>query len=1158
MEELNLLGQLKKAKIKLWAEEGQLKFFAPKGAMTPDLKAKVRSNKAKLIALLGKSVSEVRTGISDIQPCDRQKPLAVSYPQQRMWLMEHMGQGGVHNNIPAVLKLNGSLNSENLNRALKCLVKRHESLRTVFYSSDGVPVQKILSHTAFELQLHDLTKLPQEQKKTSADELVKEQISYVFNIDEEILFRASLIKLDEDEYLLAFVKHHIISDGWSIGVLINEFSTLYNAFCGNLPDPLPSMAIQYADFAQWQRDDLSEKKISDLMGFWGPYLGDVPPVHNLPLVFPRPELQTYSASLHHLSIPDELYSKINLLSYKLNTTMFAVMQSSFALLLSLWSNEKRIVMGSPIANRTRKEVEPIIGFFVNTFVLHTEINLGDTFECLLKHNYSNLLKCYSNQDMPFDLLIDQLKTERVPSYNPLFQIMFALQDIRGNSLKLKDLNVEICRLETGGSKFDLNIQVFESDEGMSIDWEYNQNLFDEHFIGRITNSFILLLNEIVKNYQQPLSTLSYLDQSEHSALEVLCKSDTSTASNSLIHHRFEEVVKIHSDTIAVTCKGVSLTYGQLNERSNKLAHYLISQGVQPEQLVGICVSRTIYMPICILAVLKAGGAYLPLDPNTPVERFNFILGDAGIKQLLIEDDLQYLVALDGLNIVFPNQDETYAHFSKENPRLPDEKVSSSNLAYVIYTSGTTGKPKGAMVEHGNVVRLFSSCDLHFKFSSTDVWTLFHSYAFDFSVWEIWGALFYGGRLVIVPEEVARSTDLFYDLIIDEKVTVLNQTPSAFYVLAAVDSHLNKATQLRYVVFGGERLETQKLIPWVTRHGDQSPQLINMYGITETTVHATFKQITTADTDIRSNSIGVPLNDLRFYVCNEYLDQVPAGTQGELLVGGGGVTRGYHNRPELNAEKFVVNPFINDENLVGQERKLYRTGDLVRFNKQGEIDYIGRIDHQVKIRGFRIELGEIEYQLRKNSKIKDASVIVRNDNNEDNIVAYLQVADQLDNETQFISDVRYSLLQSIPEYMVPAFLVVLDVFPININGKLDTKEFPAPSLAQSNEQSYIAPDSDTERRIAQIWADELGLERVGVNDNFFELGGNSLKLVSLAVKMSQVLDKPITALMVLQNPSISQLAKAIVGQADVAKENVTKRLSQEKRKNLLKKRLRKRS
>ena len=774
-----------------------------------------------------------------------------------------------------------------------------------------------------------------------------------------------------------------------------------------------------------------------------------------------------------------------------------------------------------MAGRSRREFEKLIGFFLNTLVLRLDLSGNPTFAEVIRRVREVCLGALSHQELPFEKLVEELHPDRNLGLNPLFQVNFAFQNTPRVSPHLSAIEVDELAVETGIARFDLHLFMEEMDGQLKGYCDCDTNLFHAETIEGMIGHFQTLLEGIVANPEQRLSELPVLtDPERHQLLVEWNDTKTDYPKDKCIHELFEEQVERTPDAIAVVYADQRLTYRELNQRANQLAHSLRKLGVGPEVLVDVCLERSLEMIVGILGILKAGGAYVPLDPSYPKERLVFMVEDSRAPVLITQSSLIERLPTHNAKVLCLDRD--WSEISTESQDNPLPLTAPDNLAYVIYTSGSTGAPKGALIAHHNVVRLFRATGAWFHFGSDDVWTLFHSYAFDFSVWELWGALLHGGRLVIVPFEASRSPQEFYELLCRERVTVLNQTPSAFRQLVQGEASIIDSSRLglRLVIFGGEALDFQSLKPWFGRHGDQSPQLINMYGITETTVHVTYRIIKEADLSSGLPSlIGAPIPDLELYVLDTHRNLVPVGVPGELYVGGAGLARGYLNRGELTAERFVAHPFDD-----GKGKRLYRSGDLVRRRGDGDIEYLGRIDNQVKIRGHRIELGEIETVLAQHAAIQQAVVLAREDSEDRRLVAYVVAAPGC---APSAHELRSFLQQKLPEYMVPSAFMFLDSLPLTPNGKLDRKALPAPEQSRPElEETYCAPRTPVEELLAQIWSDVLKLDQVGVHDNFFELGGHSLLATQVISRIRDTfkLDFPLRSL--FEAPTIDGLAQRV--------------------------------
>ncbi|MBD2559795.1 MULTISPECIES: non-ribosomal peptide synthetase [Nostoc] len=1054
-------------------------------------------------------------------PTARDAGLPLSFAQKRLWFLDQLEPNSNFYNIPAVVRFQGKLNPTALEESLKEVIRRHETLRTNFITVDGQPVAIIQPESTWRLSVVDWRHLPTSEQQISWQELATKQAQQPFDLATESLIRGTLLVLSETEHILLLTMHHIVSDGWSIGVLVSELATLYQGFCSGQPLSLPELPIQYADFAAWQRQWLQGDVLESQLAYWRKHLSGAPTVLELPCDRPRPAVQTFRGATHALKLSQELSIALKNLSQQQQSTLFMTLLAVFKTLLYRYTGSTDIVVGTPIANRNRTEIEGLIGFFVNTLVLRTDISGNPTFEEILRRVREVALGAYAHQDLPFELLVETLQPQRNLSHSPLFQVMFVLQNAPMSALELPGLTLSFLEDNSDTAKFDLTLYMEETTAGMIGTLEYNTDLFDASTIQRMAEHLQTLLAGIVANPQQQISQLPLLTAFEQQQLLVEWN-DTQVdyPQDKCIHQLFEEQVERSPDAIAVVFEDQHLTYRELNQRANQLAHHLQKLGVGPEILVGICIERSLLMVIGLLGILKAGGAYVPIDPAYPQERLTFFLQDCQTRILLTQDKFKQTLCSHEIQLIcLDNEWTTIAQEPSDNTVTG---IASHNLAYVIYTSGSTGKPKGVLVNHSNVVRLFAATNSWYNFNAEDVWTLFHSYAFDFSVWEIWGALFYGGRLVVVPYLVTRSPESFYKLLCQEQVTILNQTPSAFRQLIQAEQSIATIGELklRLVIFGGEALEPKSLQPWFESHGDQSPQLVNMYGITETTVHVTYRPLSKTDLHGTASVIGRPIPDLQVYVLDEYKKPVPIGVPGEMYVGGAGVARGYLNRSELTQQRFISHPFSQEPG-----KRLYKTGDIGRYRPDGTIEYLGRIDNQVKIRGFRIELGEIEALLSQHPALRETVVTNQQDiRGEQCLVAYVVAKEQPAPST---SELRRFLSEKLPEYMIPAVFVPLLRLPLTPNGKLDHRALPAPDTARPElDKAFVAPRTPIEEVIAGIWTQVLGLEQVGSNDNFFELGGHSLLATQVISRLRDAFQVELPLRYLFESPTIAELAQRI--------------------------------
>ncbi|MEB4834519.1 pyoverdine non-ribosomal peptide synthetase PvdD [Pseudomonas aeruginosa] len=1059
--------------------------------------------------------------VSTIPLADRQQPLALSFAQERQWFLWQLEPESAAYHIPSALRLRGRLDVDALQRSFDSLVARHETLRTRFRLEGGRSYQQVQPAVSVSIE-----------REQFGEEGLIERIQAIvvqpFDLERGPLLRVNLLQLAEDDHVLVLVQHHIVSDGWSMQVMVEELVQLYAAYSQGLDVVLPALPIQYADYALWQRSWMEAGEKERQLAYWTGLLGGEQPVLELPFDRPRPARQSHRGAQLGFELPRELVEAVRALAQREGASSFMLLLASFQALLYRYSGQADIRVGVPIANRNRVETERLIGFFVNTQVLKADLDGRMGFDELLAQARQRALEAQAHQDLPFEQLVEALQPERNASHNPLFQVLFNHQsEIRSVTpeVQLEDLRLEGLAWDGQTAQFDLTLDIQEDENGIWASFDYATDLFDASTVERLAGHWRNLLRGIVANPRQRLGELPLLDAPERrQTLSEWNPAQRECAVQGTLQQRFEEQARQRPQAVALILDEQRLSYGELNARANRLAHCLIARGVGADVPVGLALERSLDMLVGLLAILKAGGAYLPLDPAAPEERLAHILDDSGVRLLLTQGHLlEHLprqagvevLAIDGLVL------DGYAESD------PLTTLSADNLAYVIYTSGSTGKPKGTLLTHRNALRLFSATEAWFGFDERDVWTLFHSYAFDFSVWEIFGALLYGGRLVIVPQWVSRSPEDFYRLLCREGVTVLNQTPSAFKQLMAVACSADMATQqpaLRYVIFGGEALDLQSLRPWFQRFGDRQPQLVNMYGITETTVHVTYRPVSEADLEGDLVSpIGGTIPDLSWYILDRDLNPVPRGAVGELYIGRAGLARGYLRRPGLSATRFVPNPFPG-----GAGERLYRTGDLARFQADGNIEYIGRIDHQVKVRGFRIELGEIEAALAGLAGVRDAVVLAHDGVGGTQLVGYV-VADSAEDAERLRESLRESLKRHLPDYMVPAHLMLLERMPLTVNGKLDRQALPQPDASLS-QQAYRAPGSELEQRIAAIWAEILGVERVGLDDNFFELGGHSLLLLMLKERIGDTCQATLSISQLMTHASVAEQAACIEGQA----------------------------
>ncbi|MEC1876573.1 MULTISPECIES: non-ribosomal peptide synthetase DhbF [Bacillus] len=1066
-----------------------------------------------------------------LQRAERPEKIPLSFAQRRLWFLHCLEGPSPTYNIPVAVRLSGELDQGLLKAALYDLVCRHESLRTIFPESQGTSYQHILDADQACPELH-VTEIAE---KELSDRLA-EAVRYSFDLAAEPAFRAELFVIGPDEYVLLLLVHHIVGDGWSLTPLTRDLGTAYAARChGRAPEWAP-LDVQYADYALWQQELLGNEDdpnslIAGQLAFWKETLKNLPDQLELPTDYSRPAEPSHDGDTIHFRIEPEFHKRLQELARANRVSLFMVLQSGLAALLTRLGAGTDIPIGSPIAGRNDDALGDLVGLFINTLVLRTDTSGDPSFRELLDRVREVNLAAYDNQDLPFERLVEVLNPARSRATHPLFQIMLAFQNTPDAELHLPDMESSLRINSVGSAKFDLTLEISEdrladgTPNGMEGLLEYSTDLFKRETAQALADRLMRLLEAAESDPDEQIGNLDILAPEEHSSMVTDWQSVSEKIPHACLPEQFEKQAALRPDAIAVVYENQELSYAELNERANRLARMMISEGVGPEQFVALALPRSLEMAVGLLAVLKAGAAYLPLDPDYPADRIAFMLKDAQPAFIMTNTKAaNHIPPVENVpKIVLddPELAEKLNTYPAGNPKNKDrtQPLSPLNTAYVIYTSGSTGVPKGVMIPHQNVTRLFAATEHWFRFSSGDIWTMFHSYAFDFSVWEIWGPLLHGGRLVIVPHHVSRSPEAFLRLLVKEGVTVLNQTPSAFYQFMQAEREqpdLGQALSLRYVIFGGEALELSRLEDWYNRHPENRPQLINMYGITETTVHVSYIELDRSMAALRANSlIGCGIPDLGVYVLDERLQPVPPGVAGELYVSGAGLARGYLGRPGLTSERFIADPF------GPPGTRMYRTGDVARLRADGSLDYVGRADHQVKIRGFRIELGEIEAALVQHPQLEDAAVIVREDQPGDKRLAAYVIPSE---ETFDTAELRKYAAERLPDYMVPAAFMTMKELPLTPNGKLDRKALPAPDFAAA--VTGRGPRTPQEEILCDLFMEVLHLPRVGIDDRFFDLGGHSLLAVQLMSRIREALGVELSIGNLFEAPTVAGLAERL--------------------------------
>jgi amino acid adenylation domain-containing protein len=1052
-------------------------------------------------------------------------PAPLSLAQQRLWFLNQLDPDNPSYNEHGAIQLTGYLDVAAIAQSLNEIVRRHEVLRTTFEMVEGQPIQVIRPNLTLTLPVVNLCQLPEPEQKREVQRLTTEHSQQPFDLVQGPLLRWMLLQLGQQDYILLFTVHHIVFDGWSIGVLFREITTLYKTFSTGQPSPLPELPIQYADFAAWQRQGLQGEVLNAQLAYWKQQLKNLPILH-LPTDRPRPAVQTFRGAKTSFCVPTHLTKALKALSQKEDVTLFMTLLAAFKTLLYRYTGSEDIVVGSPIANRNRIEIEGLIGFFVNTLVLRTDLSNNPTFRTLLSRVSDVALGAYTHQDATFEQLVEELQPQRDLSNTPLFQVMFGLQNAPISALELSGLKLSFLGRNPGTAKFDLTLFIEEAAEELIGVLEYNTDLFEEATINRMAGHFQQLLAGIVANPDRPLSELPMLTEAERQQLLVEWnQTQVDYPKNYCIHELFEAQVERTPDAIAVVFEDQQLTYRELNAKANQLAHYLQTLGVGPEVLVGICVERSLEMAIGLLGILKAGGAYVPLDPAYPQERLTFMLEDARVPVLLTQ---QYLVAkLPPHNAQVICLDANINEIAQYSQKNPISGVNSNNLIYVIYTSGSTGKPKGVMnTHHGLCNRLLWMQDAYHLTVSDRVLQK-TPFSFDVSVWEVFWPLMNGACLVIAQPGGHQDSAYLVKLIHTEQITTIHFVPSMLQVFLE-EQELEGCSCLKRVICSGEALSLELQKRFFAR---LEAELYNLYGPTEAAIDVTSWHCQ-RQSDLPHVPIGRPIANTQIYLLDAQKELVPIGIPGELHITGEGLARGYLNRPELTAEKFIPNPFSD-----GTGSRLYKTGDLARYRPDGNIEYLGRIDYQVKVRGFRIELGEIEAVLSQHQGVRDAVVVVREDKpGSQSLVAYVVPSSK---PAPTIAQLRRFLIEKLPNYMVPTAFALIETLPLTPNGKVDRKVLPAPEpTRRESTVSWVHPRTPVEEMLASIWSQVLGIEQVGIYDNFFELGGHSLLVTQVISQIRKVFGVDLPVRCLFEAPTIASLLEFVERAMGAESESIT--------------------
>jgi amino acid adenylation domain-containing protein len=1060
------------------------------------------------------------------------KICSLSFGQQRLWFLHQLELDNSNDRVCEALQLSGNLNIDALQQALNTIVNRHEILRANFISVDGNPMQFIRENPSLPLSIFDLSGIENEVgQEIELKRLLQQETQKPFNLRSDMMLRASLIKKSDRLHILLLTAHQIVCDRYSLEIFSRDLAASYTALVTNKSSPLEELSIQYTDFITWQQEQLQSEALETQLAYWKNQLKGKLSVLELPTDRRRPTIQSGRGARQPLVISQPLVEAIQALSRQEGCTLFMTLLAAFKVLLYRYSAREDILVGAPVASRDRFETESLIGNFVNTLVFRSDLSGEPSFRELLNRVRQVALEAYGNQDVPFAKLLEELQPDRNLSYNPLFQVMFSLQSASKSTLELPELNVEFLPIDRETTQFDLTLEIKEIAGELKGWFEYNTDIFETETVARMVGNFQILLEAIVANSEQPIDELSLLTAAEkHQVLMAWNDTKAEYTYDRTIHQLFEERVQQTPQQVALMFEDRQLTYQELNFRANQLGRYLQSLGVGAEVLVGIYMDRSLDVVVGLMAILKAGGAFLALDPSYPQERVAYMLDDAKVSILLTQEQLVETLPKHQAQIICLDRDREL--IDRQNSENLDTLVTAENLAYAIYTSGSTGKPKGAMIVHANVCHYVQAMALRLGIVNSDRYLHTASFAFSSSVRQLMVPLCQGATILITNAEQRRNPLVMFELIKQRQVTVIDIIPShwrnCINTLAQMEVEARNTllnNQLRSIVSASEPLSSDIPRQWSFGFKHEA-RLINMFGQTETTgIVATYPIPREDDEQVKIVPIGKPLPNAQIYILGKNLNPSPIGVPGELYIGGANLARGYLNRPELTEEKFIANPFIGEEGA-----RIYKTGDLARFLPDGNIDFLGRIDNQVKIRGFRIELGEIEAALVNRADVKEVVVIAREyQSGEKRLIAYIVP----DGNSPNVSELRRSLKEILPEYMVPFAFVLLDKLPRTPNGKVNRNDLPAPDLTrQESAESFVAPRNETERQLAKIWEKILSVQPIGIRDSFFDVGGHSLLAVSLFTEIEQTFKQKLPLSTLFQAPTIEELANIIKGEASL--------------------------
>lgn len=1103
-EVIDLLGRLRALGVSLTLEGDSLKCAAPPGVLTAELRAELTQNKPEILTFLRSSRKTAGAGELSLSRVDRKGALPLSYAQQRLWFLCQLDPESPVYNIPTAVVLTGQLDMDALERAIREIIRRHESLRTCFTQENGVPRVVIREEVGWSLQRIDARPLGGEDSQ-ELKEYVSQLTREAMDITRAPLLRGHLLTLGPESYVLLLTVHHIVFDGWSMGVFVRELEALYQAHVSGTTAHLPPLTLHYVDFTVWQRQWLASGVLDQQLAYWKKQLAGAPPVVTFPADRRRPQVDMSRGARRKMVIPAEVVRNLESLSQSHGVTLFMTLLASFDILLARYTGQEDIVIGSPSAGRNRSELSDLMGFFVNNLVLRTDLSGNPSFANLLSRVREVTLQAYEHQDAPFDQLVQALRPERSPDHSPLFQTMLILQNFPIAPIEMAGLSMKPMELEVSTARFDLTVEAFPNKGALDVYFDYNSDLYEDETMERLQTHYRSILEAVVADPNQAIGEIPLLSPEESEKLVFAWnRTEAPIPEGLFFHQRFEEIARTHPSRVALMVNDEAITYEELNARANRIAAALRARGAAPDQLVGVFLPRGADLVAALLGVVKSGAAYVPLDPVYPKGRIETILEDAQpIALITVTEMLDRLPLTAEAALCLDREADLPAG---NDPVVASTGASQQDLAYVIFTSGSTGRPKGVQISHRALLNFLEAMQDAPGFAEHDVVLAVTTVSFDIAGLELLLPLYVGATVCIAlqpgdPVSLLRDLERY-------RPTIMQATPATWKLLLAAGWQGDPKLKM---LCGGEALEPGLAEALLVR----CDELWNMYGPTETTIWSAAYWVRRLGAE--TIPVGRPIRNTTFYVLDAARQPVPQGVVGELWIGGEGLARGYLGRPDLTAERFVPCPWAR-----GAETRMYRTGDLVRYRSDGTLDFYGRADFQVKLRGFRIELGEIDNALRQVERVTDAVTLLREDDGEKRLVAWIEYV----GEAPSPATLRDRLRENLPDYMVPAAFVFLEKLPRLPNGKLDRSSLPKPEMAKREDEVFTAPAAGTQQIVAQVLQEVLQVDRVGVDENFFELGAHSLEMVRVHAALNQRLEKPIPLVALFQYPNVRALSSFI--------------------------------